>query len=109
VLFFMVRPVAANVYGRRPMITMGIALKEDDSWADLTSRPGFNLNMFEEEATFPDLDISANFQVDGTQGGDTPFTGAKRLKRTGFGDITPVAPTDCDEAKNTGSTSGGPS
>lgn len=107
VLFFMVRPVAPNAYGRRPMITLGISMQEDQTWAQLKSRTGFNAGMFVEETGLADLDISAYFQDEGIQQGDTPLTGAKRLKRTGFGDITPVAPTDCDEAKNSGSSTGG--
>lgn len=105
VLHVMVRPNLPNVYGRRPMIIMATGLLENDSWPQLTSRNEFDSQFIEYDPAATELSLRLAYQgIGGASGfpvnGITPYTGAKRIKRSGFGNQTPVKPNNCGDNPN---------
>lgn len=109
VLMVAVRPTAPNIYGRRPMIMMLVPMTEGQSWSTFSSTyPPGSLYADPQES---DHELFATMGKAGVPGlpsqGLTPFVGAKRIKRSGFGNTPPVTPNDC--ADNNVPNAGAPS
>lgn len=97
-LHIMVRPLLPNSFGRRPMILLATGLDtSEDYWSHITSRSNYNANYIVADPADPEYQVEVEYfdLVQGFVAGQSPFTGAKRIKRSGFGGHTPTKPNNC--------------